>query len=148
MGHCIQAIIGRHESIQNIIDNWIFAQEIILPQGYAMVFMTNALFDDITGLYEVPDEECYPELDYFTVAIEQFLQQHSLHTRLVYCETDYCGGVGTQGGVLYENGRISITPRRGEGTLNRLLRELGVWCEPGKDEFDSLCLGQYRHMPE
>lgn len=52
----------------------------------------------------------------------------------------------TQGGVLYKNGQICIAPRSGEGTINILLRELGVRCEPNKDEFDSLNLGIYRRM--
>ena len=63
-------------------------------------------------------------------------------------ETDYFGGIGTQGGVLYENGRIRIAPHSGDGTINLLLRELGVKCLANKDEFDSLNLGNYRHMTE
>ena len=82
------------------------------------------------------------------MAAEQILQQYSFRTKLAYVETDYFGGVGTQAGVLYENGRISIEPRSGDGTINLLLKELGVWCRPGKDAFDSLNLGRYRRMPE
>lgn len=148
MGHYIQAIIGVHEIVQKLADDWVCAEEIKLPQGYGMVFMTNALLDDLTELFDVPDEFCYPELDFFTVAAERFLQQYSFRTKLAYIETDYFGGVGTQAGVLYENGRVSIGPRSGDGTINLLLKELGVWCEPGKDAFDSLNLGRYRHMPE
>ncbi|MDE6052222.1 MAG: hypothetical protein K2G55_00365 [Lachnospiraceae bacterium] len=148
MGHCIRAIIGVHESVQKLAEDWVYAEEIELLQGYGMVFLTNALLDDITELYDVPDEFCFPELDYFTVAAEQLLQQYSFRTKLAYVETDYFGGVGTQAGVLYENGRISIEPRSGDGTINLLLKELGVWCRPGKDAFDSLNLGRYRRMPE
>ena len=36
----------------------------------------------------------------------------------------------------------------GEGTINLLLRELGVSCVRDKDEFDSLNLGNYRHMQD
>ena len=125
MGHCIQAVIGTHESIRTLTDNWNSAREIVLPQGYGMVFLTSSLFDDITAL-----------------------RRYSLHTKLVYCETDYSGGMGTQAGVFFENGKISIEPCSGEGTINRLLKELGVRCEAGMDAFDSLNLGQYRHMPE
>lgn len=148
MGHCIQVIIGTHAAIQNIANDWIYAQEIELPQGYGMIFLTNALLDDITELFDIPDEEFgYPMLNYFTVAADQLLQEYSFRTKLAYVETDYFGGVGTQAGVLYENGRISIEPCSGAGTINLLLKELGVWCVPGKDEFDSLNLVKYRHMP-
>ena len=146
MGHYIRAIIGTHSSIQKLADDWL-AKEIELPQGYGMVFLTEALLDDIIELFDISDEFCYPELDYFTVAADQLLQEYTFRTKLAYVETDYFGGVGTQAGVLYENGRISIAPRRGDGTINILLRELGVWCARGKDEFDSLNLGRYRRMP-
>lgn len=55
MGHCIQTIIGTHQSIKKLADNWNYAQEIELSQGYGMVFLTDALFDDITevsGVYQ------------------------------------------------------------------------------------------------
>lgn len=70
------------------------------------------------------------------------------HRVIQKLETDYFGGTGTQGGVLYENGQISIAPRSGEGTINILLRELGIRRAPNKDEFDSLNLGIYRRMDE
>lgn len=147
MGHCIQAVIGMHETIQKLAEDWVCAEEIRLPQGYGMVLLTNALLDDLTELFDVPDEFCCPELDFFTVAAERFLQQYSFQAKLAYIETDYFGGVGTQAGVLYENGRILIGPRSGDGTINLLLKEFGVWCESDKDAFDSLTLGRYRHMP-
>lgn len=146
MGHYIRAIIGAHSSIQKLADDWL-AKEIELPQGYGMVFLTEALLDDIIELFDISDEFCYPELDYFTVAADQLMQEYTFRTKLAYVETDYFGGVGTQAGVLYENGRISIAPRKGDGIINILLRELGVWCVRGKDEFDSLNLGRYRRMP-
>lgn len=75
------------------------------------------------------------------------MERYSFRTRLAYIETDYFGGAGTQSGVLYENGKISVGPRSGEGTINFLLKELGVWHYPDRDEFDMLGLGKYRHMP-
>lgn len=83
----------------------------------------------------------------FLAKMIELLQEYSSHTKFAYIETDYFGGVGTQGGVLYENSRVAIEPRSGAGTINLILRELGVACVPGKDEFDSLNLGKYRHMP-
>jgi len=147
MGHCIQAIVGIHDTIQKLTDDWVYAEEIKLPQGYGMVFLTNALFDDITELFSVPDETRYSELDYFTVAVEQFLQQYSFRTKLVYIETDYFGGVGTQAGVLYENGRISVEPRSGEDTINQLLRELGVCAYLARMSLTALILEDIAKCP-
>lgn len=95
---------------------------------------------------DVPDMPYCPELQHFTMASAQFLQHYSFRTKLAYVEIEYSEGIRTQAGVLYENGQIHIAPHTGEGTINILLRELGVWCVPGKDEFDSLNLGIYRRM--
>ncbi len=129
MGHNISAIIGRRNTIQKLADTWIDASVIELPQEFAMVFLTNTFIESST-------------------IAEQLLQEYSLHTRLAYIETDYFGGVGTQGGVLWENGQIIIQPRSGEGTINLLLKELGFMCIGDLDAFDSLSLGNYRHMQD
>lgn len=148
MGHNISAIIGRRNTIQKLADTWIDASVIELPQEFAMVFLTNTLIESIEEFYYISDDFCCPELDSYSTIAEQLLQEFSFHTRLAYIETDYFGGVGTQGGVLYENGKIIIKPRSGEGTVNLLLKELGVMCIRGLDEFDSLNLGNYRHMQD
>ena len=140
MGHCVRAIIGANKDIQRIENDW-FAKEIKLPQGYGMIFLTDVLLDDIGELFESANESSDPE-----TVTSYLLQNYSFHTKLSYIEADYFGGIGTQSGILYENGNISIPPCSGKGAINILLRELGVWREVNKDEFDSLNLGIYRRM--
>ena len=147
MGHCIRAIIGAHEAIQKITDDWLCVSEVKLPQGFGMVFLTDRFLEEVEELMELSDELICPELEYFSEAAADLLERYSFRTKLAYVETDYFGGVGTQAGVLYENGSIKIEPRKAAGTINILLRALGAWCKPGKDEFDSLDLGKHRHMP-
>lgn len=60
MGHCVRAIIGAHKDIQQIENNW-FAKGIKLPQGYGMIFLTNALLDNIGELFESANEPSDPE---------------------------------------------------------------------------------------
>ena len=137
MGHCVRAIIGAHKDIQRY---WL-AKEIKLPQGYGMIFLTDALLDNIGELFESANEPSDSE-----TVTSFLLQEYSFHTKLAYIEADYFGGIGTRSGILYENGNISIPLCGGEGAINILLRELGVWREVNKDEFDSLNLGIYRRM--
>ena len=146
MGHQIEVIIGKREDMRQITERWC-CQAAELPQDFVMVYLTDQLFDRITGLRGVPDREISGELTYLTEAIHQFLQESSRQSRLAYIETDYTGGYGSQAGVLYENGRMTAAPRSGEGTANQLLHQLGVSCSRGQDEFDSLELYKYRHMP-
>lgn len=140
MGHCVRAIIGAHKDIQQIENNWL-AKGIKLPQGYGMIFLTDALLDNIGELFESANEPSDPE-----TVTSYLLQVYSFRTKLAYIEADYFGGIGTQSGILYENGNISIPLCSGKGAINILLRELGVWHEVNKDEFDSLNLGIYRRM--
>lgn len=148
MGHCISAIIGRREDVRKIAEQMIHADLIELPQGFGMILMTDRLLCDVEELAEVSDKAVFPELERFTEAVGELMERYSFHTKLAYIETDYFGGAGTQGGVLYENGRVGAAPRvDGSGVINALLSELGVWRGSGKDEFDSLGLGKYRRMP-
>lgn len=141
MGHYVRAIIGAHKDIQRIENNYCLAKEIKLPQGYGMIFLTDALLDNIGELFESANEPSDPE-----TVTSCLLQEYSFHTKLTYIEADYSSGIGTHSGILYENGKISIPLCSGEGAINILLRELGVWREVNKDEFDSLNLGIYRRM--
>ena len=148
MGHSIRAVLGPLLSIQKLADGWDCAEVIELPQGTGMVFLTDAFLDRIAERSGASGALCSPALSYLTAAADQFLRRASLRTRLVYLETSYFGGAGTQAGALYEDGQIQTAPRAGEGTINRLLRELGVRRSLGRDEFDSLGLGAYRRMED
>ena len=147
MGHQIQAVIGKREAIQVFADCWVQARVVDLPQDCGMVFLTDALFDGITELFDGPDREPSSPLALFTSAIRWALEGAARPGPLAYIETDYAGGVGTQAGVLLERGKVVLGPVEGKGTVNRLLNAIGVWHRPGEDEFDALGLGRYRHMP-
>ena len=82
MGHYVRAIIGVHKDIQRIENNYWLAKEIKLPQGYGMIFLTDALLDNIGELFESANEPSDPE----TVTI-YLLQVHSFHTKQAYIET-------------------------------------------------------------
>ena len=60
MGHCVRAIIGAHKAIQRIEKDW-YANEINLPQGYGMIFLTDALLDNIAELFESANELSTPD---------------------------------------------------------------------------------------
>lgn len=148
MGHCIQIFIGEINILENIASNWDAANIIPLKQQFAMIFLTNQFFDDIEEMANTKDTLNDDRFLLLTSAIqEQILQPYSKNGMLAYLETDYFGGVGTQAGVLFENGERIEGPTDKEGIINQILRKMGVCIEPGKDEFDSVGLGNYRHMP-
>lgn len=146
MGHMMRGIIGKQAVIETIAGDWCAAQLTELPQGYAMVLLTDALFDGITELYDAPNQLDCTVLTFYTTAIAYFLQYYSFHTKLIYIETDYFGGHGSQAGVLVADGKVCIGPVSGSGAINRLLRAIGVWTVPGKTPFEMLELEKYRRM--
>ena len=147
MGHQINAIIGKRQAVRVFADRWTWAEVVDLPQDCGMVFLTDALFDGITQLFDGPGREEPSSLTLFTSAIRRALEEAARPGPLAYIETDYAGGYGTQAGVLLERGQAALGPLEGAGAINRLLRAIGVWSRPGEDEFDALGLGRYRHMP-
>ena len=146
MGHIIRAIIGKKHIIQPIAERWTYAEMLSLPQNYALIFLNDDLFDDIEELVDLENTSNYPHLSYLTDSVIEFLKENSLKGQLLYMETDYFGGYGTQAGVIFENGEMKGEPIDGDGTVNRLLGLLGVRKHLQKDEFDSLELYKYRRM--
>lgn len=59
-------------------------------------------------------------------------------------ETDYFGGCGDQTAKVWDNGVKIFHQMDSCGPINQALEYLGVKRENGKDEFDTLGLGQYR----
>lgn len=148
MGHMIRAIVGKDNVIQSITEHRVYAEMTKLPQGYAFIFLNDYLFDDIEKMYDLENTRNYPHLNYLTDSVIDFLKDNSIGAQLVYIETDYFGGYGTQAGVIFENGDMKFEPIDGKGTVNHLLKLLGVKKHLMKDEFDTLELYKYRRMDE
>ncbi len=144
--HYIRAFIGKSETVKKLAEAWS-RTPISLPQDCSMVFLTDDLFNDITELF---NEENILEnkLEYFASAIGSVMEEYSHQSMLAYIETDYFGGTGEQGGVLYVNSKIQIAPTREEGfgIINVILSEMGIYKSNEHDEFDSIELGNFRRM--
>ena len=146
MGHMIRAVIGKENVIRSITERRAYADMISLPQSYALIFLNDSLFDDITETVDLKYTCNYPHLHFLTDPVICFLKEHSAGAQLIYIETDYFGGYGTQAGAFFENGEMKFGPTDGNGTVNHLLKLLGVKRHFLKDEFDTLELYRYRNM--
>ncbi len=162
--HCIRGFIGKEGIIKDFANNWIEAKPVTLAQGFSIIFLTDELYDSIVELIDSKLEVDYKEFFYYlSPSIYEVLIQESRNGKLAYIETDYFGGVGTQSAVLFENSKIKIKPLKtetfwdektnsfchkpeGEKAINIVLKELGVYKEKGRDEFDSIGLGSLRRM--
>lgn len=79
-------------------------------------------------------------------AVLQLLAQHSRTAPMAFVETDYFGGTGGQGAVVFGNGIAIYGPEWDSiGPINRALALLGVEVTPPMtDEFDATGLGSIR----
>lgn len=145
MGHNIQAFISKEKVISQMASDWLMEKK-TLKQGFAMIFLTNELFDNVTELDGLENQLDCEELRLFTTAIQHLMEKYTFRQEMAYIETDYFGGVGTQAGLLMRNQQIVIGPQKTAGTINVLLKEMGVCREKGQDEFASLGLDKYRRM--
>ncbi|CAM3857433.1 MULTISPECIES: hypothetical protein [Flavobacterium] len=101
--------------------------------------------------------EPYQELSNQTLKI---LKEFSFKGKCLYLETDYFGGPGFQIAEVWENGNLILGPiisfdgienpkiptkaKLVNDAINEALKEIGIYKHEGKDEFDSLRLGDYR----
>ena len=85
------------------------------------------------------------EFEYLTACVAEWLRRCSVGGDLVYVETAYWGGKGTQGAVRFQDGRCVYGPAHGGiGTINAALSGLGVSDTPPLDPFASIGPSSYR----
>lgn len=154
MGHCLQAFLGSEALLGDIVQ--IQSTAIIIPllQGLAMIPVTEALYDSLTTTEERGSFD--PRFVFLSQKLNHFGQTHSHPGPLAYIETDYFGGQGSQGAIVWSKGKIlfgpAVTGNRGDvqvdqlpaGAINCALKMLGVEKGNRIDEFEALGLGKYR----
>lgn len=142
MGHYITAIIGKGPIKKNVADDYDLP---CFEHNDFMIIALDAAHSDYWA----------EKLDLFDSSERQIiLDCKTTHffakaiglNKYAIINTDYFGGVGEQFAVVYENGE-TIMPTK-EGAINEALKMLGVKCVKNLDEFDSICLGNYRNFDD
>lgn len=95
-----------------------------------------------------PSESAGPEFWRLTAGLVDLGRECSDHGAIAYVETDYFGGAGVQGAAAWVGGKPVLAPSLDEapGPINTALRAIGLTPEQGRDEFDTLGLGDVRRM--
>ncbi len=104
-------------------------------------------------------DETIEPYEEFTLEIKNLIKELSFLGKCAYIETDYFGGVGTQMAEIWENGnRVGLPLISYNGVekkelkdviiikdaINETLKNIDIKKQEGKDEFDSVRLGEYR----
>lgn len=156
MGHQISAIVGRREVLAQVARALGVPGVVGLPQGFALVPLPEhpshlcgepEAGDEIVGRFRDLSEE-----------LKEKLSGLSDSRAIAYVETEYWGGDGTQGAMVWKEGVVVARhPHRNESNtsapesapINRCLRAIGVIkAEKSFDEFDSIGLGACRTNEE
>lgn len=130
-----------------------------LPQGFALVPLTESLHDEIVAAVQPTALDSFPQFERLSASVETAVREATAVGPLGYIETDYFGGSGTQCAVAWTNAARLVGPFRtesgwdgsdytvrppGEWAINQVLVALGVKPVGENDAFDTLGLGQYR----
>jgi len=126
---------------------------IILVGNYHLIPFKNRYGTNYSDKPIAPYEE-------LTTEIRKKIKDLSFYGKCAYIETEYFGGTGVQISETWENGKKIEGPLISfdgventmkdenvtavDNSINQTLKNIGIYRHEGKDEFDSVRLGEYR----
>jgi hypothetical protein len=139
VGHFVTGLVAAERLLQKFAARHRLHQPISLSQGLALLPLRD---EDIDGFIPPPHSG---HADGF-IYLSQQLAAASEFGRVLYFETEYFGGTGAQGAVVYEQRECIFGPESADlGPINRALALLGVrTLPPACDEFETIGLHRHR----
>ena len=154
MGHYIAGIVLPTGMVRNAKALLPGIKSVELPQESTILPISAEYLDAVGDTSRVVEP-----FQFLTQHIAEVLRDYSADCGIVYIETEYFGGVGTQCAAAWLNSQMIFGPAESETTwdhsarqhmvsngtpINDALSAVGVEKEGELDEFDSLHLGNYR----
>ncbi len=151
MGHHIAAIIAGADIAAAFAVAADAPAPTELPADLVIVPLSDRQFDRITGLRPGP---YVADFAYLSTSLTKALSAASREGPVVYIETEYFGGTGSQAAAAFVDGEMVFADhdadtrdtKRRDGPINKALRLLGVPASGDRDEFDTLGLGRFRDV--
>lgn len=142
MAHFVTGLIARRAALQ------AFAAAHALPAPVALTEVLALLplgQDALDQLLPQPQLQFHAGFNYLSQGLSDLLCRNSQRATLLYFETEYFGGEGTQGAAVFRDGELVFGPQSAElGPINNALALLGVKpLPPAIDEFETV--GLQRH---
>lgn len=153
MGYDLQAIIAREELLRATAQALPEAVIASLDQGLALVPITDAFFDRVTGGPAAEDLGFWR----LPAGFERTLAAWSVCGPVAYVEAEFFGGVGWQRAAVWSGGVLALGPLRidekeqfavGGSPISQALRCLGAIATAKQDEFTAVGLGRHRHRDD
>ena len=147
MGHAVTGLIASPETLQSFARAHKLHEPIPLEQGVALLPLRD---EDIDLFISPPQTGWVGGFNYLSEQLIQKLSDASSEGPVLYFETEYFGGIGSQGAAVFNSGAIAFGPKSSEGgAINDALAFLGVQVAPGSfDAFESVGLHRHRHTED
>ncbi|WP_313919033.1 hypothetical protein [Tahibacter sp.] len=147
MAHFVTGLIARRGALQ------AFAASHQLPAPIALTEVLGLLpldEDVLDTLLPEPPEDFVAGFNTLSPPLMAALKAGSQRATLLYFETEYFGGMGTQGAAVFRDGDVVFGPQAAElGPINNALAVLGVrTVPPAVDEFETVGLHRHRSTDE
>ena len=155
MGHNIRGFVARPETLEALRARFPAAKLIGLDAGFAFVPATPAVMAAIDAADPAGEDARMGDTIDFVFDHPVMLRALTELSRvgpIALVETDYFGGLGSQAATACVDGEVASSkegePEGEARPINKALRAIGVVRAPDEDEFDTVCLGQYRRMDD
>jgi hypothetical protein len=155
MGYEIAGVVARAGLLAAAARELPMAVPAPLRQGFALLPMTDELFDAVTddgtagagrfGFWKFPS------------GFDRTLLAWSEGGPLAYIEAEFFGGVGSQRAAVWSAGELILGPiavkereafAEAGSPISQALRALGAAAGDGADEFDAVGLNAHRHIDD
>lgn len=149
MAHSLRALVARPGVLRPALERLPGAVLAPLEHGLALLPLTREVLDAMpeSGA-ETPnphDEVLY----YLSAALARLGAELSARGPVAYVETDYFGGSGDQGAIVWDGGVVVEGPARARGgPINDALRRLGVETKFWEDAFSAVGLERHRRTDD
>ncbi|WP_124541583.1 hypothetical protein [Piscinibacter terrae] len=147
MGHTVTGLVAKLEALELFARQRSLRSPVPLALGLGLLPLRVDDIDSILG----PPLSSYPEgFNNLSQQLLLKLSDASAGCTLVYFETEYFGGIGSQGAAAFRDGALIFGPQAGEfGPINQALTLLGVHvAAPAQDEFETVGLHRYRRTED
>jgi hypothetical protein len=143
MSHFVTGLIGSAEALSHFATEHSLHSPRSLAQDLAILPLRERDLESILGVFTTGHVDGF---NYLSEQLTEVLCLASIGSQLVFFETEYFGGIGSQGAVLFRDGALAYGPKAAEsGPINEALSLLGVCISPpAVDEFEAIGLHAHR----
>lgn len=143
MGHFVTGIIVKKSDGKKIASIIPFDYFHPLNQGFVIFPLTDDLIDE---KIPAPMNFCFDEFTYLSEELSNMLIRGSSEADIMYFETKYFGGQGSQSTVVYRANKAIYGPKQSQSSvISEALELMGAKVESGHyDTFESVGLANFR----